>query len=62
VSKAVAADFGPCPKYRARMTYVAVTPHPMASEMQGSTYVCRRACNQTRICILPAAAAKAAEK
>jgi hypothetical protein len=61
VSKAVAADFGPCPKYRARMTYVAVTPHPMASEMQGSTYVCR-ACNQTRICILPAAAAKAAEK
>jgi hypothetical protein len=45
---AAAADFVPCPKYRAGMT--PVTPHPIDSS------------NQTRTYMLPATAAAAAAK
>jgi hypothetical protein len=55
---AAAADFVPCPKCRAGMTHVAVTPHPVAPGMQRNTFVCHN-CNQTRTYMLPAAAAAA---
>jgi transposase-like protein len=42
-----------CPKCRAGMIHVAVTPHPIAAGMQRSTFVCY-ACNQTRTYMLPA--------
>jgi hypothetical protein len=50
------ADHAPCPKCRAGMTPVAVTPHPMVPGMQRNTFVCY-GCNQTRTYMLPTAAA-----
>ncbi len=47
-----------CPKCRAVMTHVAVTPHPMAPGMQRNTFVCY-GCNQTRTYMLPVAEAVA---
>jgi len=46
----------PCPKCRADMTLVVITPHPIAPGMDRHTYLCRP-CNQTKTYILPAAAA-----
>jgi hypothetical protein len=56
-----AANVASCPKCRAGMTHVAVTPHPIVPGMQRNTFVCY-ACNQTRTYMLPAAAAEAAPK
>lgn len=42
----------PCPKCAARMTPVAVTPHPVVSHMQRHTFVCY-GCNQTCSYMLP---------
>ena len=58
---AAAADFMPCPKCRAGMTHVPVTPHPLVPGMQRNTFVCH-SCNQTRTYMLPATAAAAAAK
>ena len=41
-----------CPKCRIPMTHVAVTPHPVVTNMQRNTFVCY-ACNQTRTYMLP---------
>ncbi len=41
-----------CPKCRAAMTHVAVTPHPVVTHMQRNTFVCY-GCNQTRTYMLP---------
>ncbi len=41
-----------CPKCRAVMTHVAVTPHPVVTHMQRNTFVCY-GCNQTRTYMLP---------
>ena len=41
-----------CPKCRAAMVHVAVTPHPVVPHMQRNTFVCY-ACNQTRTYMLP---------
>jgi transposase-like protein len=49
---AASAEFVPCPKCRAGMSPVAVTPHPVVPGMQRSTYVCHD-CNQTRTYMLP---------
>ena len=43
----------PCPKCRATMIHVAVTPHPVVPGMQRNTFVCY-VCNQTRTYMLPA--------
>ena len=53
------ADYVPCPKCRASMTPVAVTPHPMVPGMQRNTFVCYR-CNETRTYMLPTTAAETA--
>jgi hypothetical protein len=53
------AEIVPCPKCRAGMTHVSVTPHPMVPGMQRNTFVCCR-CNQTRTYMLPVDAAEAA--
>lgn len=50
-----------CPKCRAGMVHVAVTPHPIVPGMQRNTFVCY-GCNQTRTYMLPAASAEAAAK
>ena len=42
----------PCPKCRADMTLVVITPHPIAPEMERHTYLCRP-CNQTKTYVLP---------
>ena len=42
-----------CPKCRASMTHVAVTPHPVVPRMQRTTFICY-GCNQTRTYMLPA--------
>jgi hypothetical protein len=47
------ADSAICPKCRAVMIHVAVTPHPMVPNMQRNTFVCY-GCNQTRTYMLPA--------
>ena len=49
-----------CPKCRAGMVHVTVTPHPVVPGMQRNTYVCY-ACNQTRTYMLPAEPAAAAK-
>jgi len=48
-SKAATA---PCPKCRADMVLVVVTPHPIAPEMERHTYLCTP-CNQTKTYVLP---------
>jgi transposase-like protein len=57
----VSAEFVPCPKCRAGMTHVTVTPHPKAPEMLRNTFVCY-SCNQTRTYVLPADAAAVTAK
>ncbi len=42
----------PCPKCRADMSLVVVTPHPIASSMDRHTYLCK-SCNQTKTYVLP---------
>lgn len=49
------ANYVPCPKCRASMTPVAVTPHPMVPGMRRNTFVCY-GCNETRTYMLPVAA------
>ena len=44
-----------CPRCRAAMTHVAVTPHPMVPTMQRDTFVCY-GCNETRTYMLPVTA------
>jgi hypothetical protein len=48
----------PCPKCRTEMIYVTTMPHPMAPEMQRTTFVCY-GCNQTRSYSLSPAMAEA---
>ena len=43
-----------CPKCRTVMIHVAVTPHPVVTNMHRNTFVCY-GCNQTRTYMLPAA-------
>ena len=45
----------PCPKCRAGMVHVSITPHPINPGMRRNTFVCRT-CNQTRTYMLPAPA------
>ena len=45
-----------CPKCRASMIHVAVTPHPVVPRMQRTTFICY-GCNETRTYMLPAEAA-----
>ena len=52
------ANVANCPKCRAGMVHVAVTPHPIAPGMQRNTFVCY-GCNQTRTYMLPALEAAA---
>jgi len=47
-----------CPKCRAVMIHVAVTPHPVVPHMSRNTFVCY-GCNQTRTYMLPATEAAA---
>jgi len=42
-----------CPKCQSMMTGVAITRHPVATQMLTHTYVCRP-CNRTRSYVLPA--------
>ena len=46
------ATTAPCPKCRAGMILAAITPHPIASDMERHTYLCKT-CNQTKTYILP---------
>jgi transposase-like protein len=55
------ADLANCPKCRAGMVHVAVTPHPIVPGMQRNNFVCY-GCNQTRTYMLPTAPAEAAAK
>jgi hypothetical protein len=48
----IRATTAPCPKCRADMILVVVTPHPIAPEMERHTYLCRP-CNQTKTYVLP---------
>jgi C4-type Zn-finger protein len=48
----IGATTAPCPKCRADMVLVVVTPHPIAPEMERHTYLCRP-CNQTKTYVLP---------
>jgi hypothetical protein len=50
----------PCPKCRIGMVHVAVTPHPVVTHMQRTTFVCYT-CNQTRTYMLPVAQESAAK-
>lgn len=43
-----------CPRCGAVMVHVAMTPHPVARNMQRNTYVCFP-CNRTRTYMLPVA-------
>ena len=47
-----------CPKCHSEMRYVTAMPHPMAPEMQRTTFVCY-SCNQTRTYVLSSAMAGA---
>jgi hypothetical protein len=47
-----AATTAPCPKCRADMVLVVITPHPIATGMERHTYLCTP-CNQTKTYILP---------
>ena len=42
----------PCPKCGTAMVLAAITPHPIAAQMERHTYVCEQ-CNQTRTYMLP---------
>jgi hypothetical protein len=48
----------PCPKCRAAMVYVTALPHPIASEMRRTVFLCSP-CNQTRNYSLSVAMAEA---
>jgi hypothetical protein len=53
----------PCPKCATALVLAAITPHPIATQMQRYTFLCS-VCNQTKTYMLPAttlAAAQAAE-
>jgi hypothetical protein len=55
----LSAHSADCPRCRAVMAHVAVTPHPIVRGMQRNTFVCY-GCNQTRTYMLPAIEAAAA--
>jgi hypothetical protein len=46
------ATTAPCPKCGTSMLLAAVTPHPIATQMQRHTYLCTT-CNQTKTYMLP---------
>ena len=52
LSQQAKATTAPCPKCRADMALVVVTPHPIATEMERHTYLCKP-CNQTKTYVLP---------
>jgi hypothetical protein len=43
----------PCPKCGTSMSLAAITPHPIATQMQRHTFLCTK-CNQTKTYMLPA--------
>ena len=45
------ATTAPCPKCGTSMVLAAVTPHPIAAQMQRHTYLCTT-CNQTKTYML----------
>jgi predicted RNA-binding Zn-ribbon protein involved in translation (DUF1610 family) len=46
------ATSAPCPKCGTGMLLAAVTPHPIATQMQRHTFLCTT-CNQTKTYMLP---------
>ena len=43
----------PCPKCATTMVLAAITPHPIATQMERHTFLCAK-CNQTKTYMLPA--------
>lgn len=50
------ATKAPCPKCATTMVLAAITPHPIAVNMERLTFLCAT-CNQTKTYVLPAAGA-----
>jgi predicted RNA-binding Zn-ribbon protein involved in translation (DUF1610 family) len=48
-----ATTTAPCPKCATTMVLAAITPHPIATQMQRHTFLCAK-CNQTKTYMLPA--------
>ena len=48
-----ATTTAPCPKCATTMVLAAITPHPIATQMQRHTFLCAT-CNQTKTYMLPA--------
>jgi hypothetical protein len=46
------AEEAPCPKCGTMMQLAAVTPHPIAVQMERHTFLCTK-CNQTKTYMLP---------
>jgi len=47
------ARTAPCPKCGTTMVLAAITPHPIATQMERHTFLCAT-CNQTKTYMLPA--------
>src|SRR5579862_1074372 len=52
-AEAASAMTAPCPKCATTMILAAITPHPIAAQMQRHTFLCTT-CNQTKTYMLPA--------
>jgi hypothetical protein len=48
-----ASTTAPCPKCATTMVLAAITPHPIATQMERHTFLCAT-CNQTKTYMLPA--------
>jgi RNase P subunit RPR2 len=46
------ATTAPCPKCATIMVLAAITPHPIAKQMERHTFLCTK-CNQTKTYMLP---------
>lgn len=52
-AEAASSMTAPCPKCATTMILAAITPHPIATQMQRHTFLCTT-CNQTKTYMLPA--------